>query len=420
MLASLLLPLALAATARQVWTVDDDGPADFSSITKAILSASEGDVLLVQPGTYDPFELDKSLAIIAPAGASRPYVAGTSRASGVNECSFVRLSFEVLELSSIAGRVVIDDCQIKPPFEYGLFYFGPSVALKAAECAQVLVTRTSVEGPHAFEDSPDGSTYCAVHLIETEAAFIQCSLKGGQGGDGSIEYAFLTGGTGLRAESSTVSLAGTNVFGGHGASACGAIGCAGCGSFCGGPGGNGVWTTSSDLTARGDPSNVIRGGSPGVSGQPGGVSIRAVSSLVIASGVTLPDGIVPTDSVILTPRPAEPFLTVTGDDASGLRTLNLFGPKGDPALLALSLAPDLAHLPTQFEGSLWLQLSEILLVIPMIMQGQTLAASVPIAVPPVPDLVGLTGIAQALCPSFPGTLNPAVPLLTNAGQMVVH
>ena len=38
----------------------------------------------------------------------------------------------------------------------------------------------------------------------------------------------------------------------------------------------------------------------------------------------------------------------------------------------------------------------------------------------VRELIGLTGLAQALCPSSMGTLDPSVPLVTNAGQVVLH
>jgi hypothetical protein len=230
----------------------------------------------------------------------------------------------------------------------------------------------------------------------------------------------MQGGTGLRALSSNVTLAGTSVRGGTGASACGAIGCASCSASCGGPGGVGLWVEDSNVFVRGNAAHLIDGGSPGTPPEQPGISIQAVSSVLVESGVSVPDGIVSVGASILTPNPPEPFLTVTGDDAAGVRTVNLFGPSASPALLALSLVPDLVQLPGQVEGALWLQLSEILLVIPMVTQGQTIPATWQIAVPELPELAGLTGIFQALCPSFPGTLDPSVPLLTNAGQMVLH
>ena len=34
------------------WTVDDDGPADFDNIQAAINASSDGDEIVVEPGTY--------------------------------------------------------------------------------------------------------------------------------------------------------------------------------------------------------------------------------------------------------------------------------------------------------------------------------------------------------------------------------
>lgn len=50
---SLLIPLlAVAACCGATITVDDDGPAQFQTIQAAIDNASDGDVIVVQPGTY--------------------------------------------------------------------------------------------------------------------------------------------------------------------------------------------------------------------------------------------------------------------------------------------------------------------------------------------------------------------------------
>ncbi len=35
-----------------LWTVDDDGKADFDNIQAAVDAASDGDEILVEPGTY--------------------------------------------------------------------------------------------------------------------------------------------------------------------------------------------------------------------------------------------------------------------------------------------------------------------------------------------------------------------------------
>ena len=49
---AIMLLLPVIAAQGQTITVDDDGPADYSSIQDAILASTDGDVIEVQPGTY--------------------------------------------------------------------------------------------------------------------------------------------------------------------------------------------------------------------------------------------------------------------------------------------------------------------------------------------------------------------------------
>jgi hypothetical protein len=215
-----------------------------------------------------------------------------------------------------------------------------------------------------------------------------------------------------------VTVAGTEVKGGTGGFEFGAIGCA---SGCGGPGGHAILATSSDLFVRGASFNVIEGGVSPFGDSSDGYSIRAEDSLVVVSSVSLPSDILATgSSVLLTPDPAEPFLVVAGDDSIGQRRILVFGPEGEPVVVALSLHPQLLTLPGLVEGDLWFDPSQILATLPLVSEGQDHPASLIIPIPYAPGLVGLAAITQALCPNFPGTLDPTVPLLTNAGQMVLH
>ncbi len=53
MLRPLLISVCLTSTAlATTWTVDDDGKADFNNIQAAVDAASDGDEIIVYPGTY--------------------------------------------------------------------------------------------------------------------------------------------------------------------------------------------------------------------------------------------------------------------------------------------------------------------------------------------------------------------------------
>ncbi len=49
---SLVVAAAGDATAETTWYVDDDAPADFSTIQAALNAASNGDTIIVRDGTY--------------------------------------------------------------------------------------------------------------------------------------------------------------------------------------------------------------------------------------------------------------------------------------------------------------------------------------------------------------------------------
>jgi pectin methylesterase-like acyl-CoA thioesterase len=49
----------------RTWTVDDDGPADFSSIQEAINAASPGDTIFIKTGTYyEHVVVNKTVSLI--------------------------------------------------------------------------------------------------------------------------------------------------------------------------------------------------------------------------------------------------------------------------------------------------------------------------------------------------------------------
>ena len=54
-----------------MWTVDDDAPADFSTIQEAVDAASSGDTIQVKAGTYyEHVAINKSLALVGEDSAT--------------------------------------------------------------------------------------------------------------------------------------------------------------------------------------------------------------------------------------------------------------------------------------------------------------------------------------------------------------
>lgn len=121
MLASALAPISEAQD--RLWTVDDDGPADFSDLQAAVDTALDGDVILMQPGTYGSLILKgKGVSIIAD-GSGDVVLNGLARISGTPPNSKTVLyglkksaavgsilDMEGLRVSNCLGTVHIEAC----------------------------------------------------------------------------------------------------------------------------------------------------------------------------------------------------------------------------------------------------------------------------------------------------------------------
>ena len=71
----------------RIITVDDDGPADFNSIQTAIDSASNEDIIIVQPGLYDEdiYFLGKNITLTSTNPTNPNVVAATIIGDDANE-----------------------------------------------------------------------------------------------------------------------------------------------------------------------------------------------------------------------------------------------------------------------------------------------------------------------------------------------
>ncbi|MDP6717883.1 MAG: hypothetical protein QGF59_04495, partial [Pirellulaceae bacterium] len=90
-LTALLTTITVATAAHAAtWTVDDDGPADFDNIQDAVDAASDGDEILVAPGTYTGTgesvvnTLGKSIALRAIGLAKDTVIDGENDRAGVH------------------------------------------------------------------------------------------------------------------------------------------------------------------------------------------------------------------------------------------------------------------------------------------------------------------------------------------------
>jgi hypothetical protein len=89
LIAASVLGLAGSAMA-ETWTVDDDGPADFDNIQAAVDAASDGDEIIVSPGTYTGSGEDvvfiewSNLWIHSADGASVTIIDGQGKQRGVH------------------------------------------------------------------------------------------------------------------------------------------------------------------------------------------------------------------------------------------------------------------------------------------------------------------------------------------------
>jgi hypothetical protein len=244
---------------------------------------------------------------------------------------------------------------------------------------------------------------------------VDCRVYGGDGDDETFAGPGpFSGGAGvLILGASDVLLAGTYVSGGDGGWA---------GPFHqGAPGGTAVSVSGSTVRIRGDSTDWLAGGIPGLNSSIYGKSITATSSTVVLSGLQYSGGFSVTSSIFKLPDVAEPFLVVGGEATAGSTfPIALHGPPSTPAFLAASLTPAVVSLPA-FEGQLWLDPAALLVLIPIGTTGQDtpviLSANMP------RSIAGFEGSCfelQAFFPTVPGALDPAKKFAGNVAELILR
>ncbi|MEW6743520.1 MAG: right-handed parallel beta-helix repeat-containing protein [Planctomycetota bacterium] len=334
LLKGLLLWAMLAIPAAgATWFVARDGSGDFREITEALASplVQDGDVLLVQPGTYDDFKLEKGVIIraVATPFEIRALGSGSTWAviDGIAAGKRAGLSGAVLAANSNSsaglsirncpGEVIVEDVKI----DWGGGYLGGMTITDAQNVAvsnlrtddnaeiyledsAIVISNSSVRMSHSTVRIPeswgcdcdgDWSGCRGPHAMEVSNSRVivsRCRFVGGGGGDGLawMKADGGDGGDGLHATYSDVIVLGSTedvLLGGDGGDASADIwpNLEGCG----GNGGNGFAGDSAIVSLV-----TLRGGVAGLSG-------RRCSDL--------PDDGNPSDGV-LTRRDEFPYLDV--------------------------------------------------------------------------------------------------------------
>lgn len=394
-LAALLLiaPSLCAGT----WTVDDDGPADFNSIQQAIDALPAGETIVVHPGKYAAFSLDKRMQIFGLTGPAKPRVHGRSVVQAASSFTIVGLQLDALDVQAVPQRGRIEDCYLTST--PAISSFAGEGTLRVTGSPQVIVTRTDVKG---FDDDLNDTP--ALRVEGSTVAVVACSFLGGSGtvppkascGEWGASGAELVGGSRVVATDSTFQ-------GGDGAPATTF-------SQCGGNGGTGISTSGSTLELR---TCTVIAGKPDLDtflGTPA-PPLAASGGLVVSEGVVGTFGSGAIHIVAPYKLPAISIEPILSPGSSG--QLWLTGPIGEPGILVVSLAADTATLG-HYEGTLWI-LPQPLLLIPFV----TLQV-VDFAVPAVPALSGTILTLQAVYPGLPGVIDPADVMTSNPDQLVIR
>lgn len=226
----ILLP-ALAGSAasaqKQLWTVDDDGSADFTTIQAAVDAATDGDVVLVRAGGYGGFTIDgKGVGVVGElagavlVGESSAIVRNTSPAQSVllqnlevrgGPPAFFTAAPRALVVQACLGPVAVQDCALLPNAS-----FQDGGGARVDGSLAVSLTRCTLRGGASV---PAGVPGHALHATASAIAAYDCAFEGGFGPGGFCTFgcgAATAGGDGARLEGAWLFASGSSFAGGDG------------------------------------------------------------------------------------------------------------------------------------------------------------------------------------------------------------
>jgi hypothetical protein len=397
-LAFVLAPIFALPVSATTWTVDDDGPAQFTTVDAAQAAAQFGDVILVAPGLYPAFHLTKSIQVLGPASGPQPQFSGTSTVAGCTLFTLAGLSLQVLQVSDVSGVGVIDDCSLAAN--------NNAAVLKITNCERLNVSRCSITGTQTGY----GGSEAAVEATDSWLQWTDNAVVGGHAYNGNAAW----GQSGIALHQCLAWITSSSAVGGGGGG--GGL----CGS-CSGNGGDALSLEWSIVRVRGSSQDVFQGGGAPFGSGSDGAGIRALPGSTLAwSGITASSVSAHIGAVVVHPVSASPAMTIAGSDGGGEhRRVLLRGPQGAPAVLAMAASSGFSGL-SGFEGVLWLSPNWLLATFGLTLQGQEQPTMKSFLLPPLAGLEGVTVWFQAVYPTLPGEFATGSLLLGNAASIVLR
>ncbi|MDP6772607.1 MAG: hypothetical protein QF704_18000, partial [Anaerolineales bacterium] len=141
------------------WTVDDDGKADFDNIQAAVDAASDGDEIVVMPGTYTSTGDEvvniygKSLLLRSFEGAENTIIDGEILRAGI------RLSDYNVNNFSVYGFTIQNCLLIGDEFQMGLGAAIHTGNFKVVDISNCVFNNNSTSG----NNSEGGAIYVGAH-----------------------------------------------------------------------------------------------------------------------------------------------------------------------------------------------------------------------------------------------------------------
>ena len=217
---------AMPCVANKVWVVAPSGPADFSQIQPAVDAASDGDTILVKPGSYPGFTIDdKALSVVGDTGALF-HALGTISVRNLSAGKTAVLgNFITWAASSPAMRVRNSTGSVRvQAAQFGVTSFqtsSPTAAVEILSCGDVFLTACSLTGADGAPNvngsvaRPGGNGMTA---DASNVAIYDCTLQGGRGGNGGNQLwgSGAAGGNGCRVMGGFVFASNSVIRGGQG------------------------------------------------------------------------------------------------------------------------------------------------------------------------------------------------------------